>query len=481
MQPIPVALGVRSNPGREKTTGSARLVNCYVEAAGEEGKAQLPIYACNGFTSFVTLTSGGAVRAGLSYDSATTYWVSGSNVYKVTSAGTVTTIGAVASSGHVGMARNRAGQIGIVISGTYYVIDSDVLSTVDVSSFPTTFVDIVTMDGYFILIGSDGEWYVTAIDNATSIDGLDFEQTQSSPDGLVAGSTRASDLVLFGERSTEFWNNSGTGDFPFSRVTAKQFGCYAVGTVAELLAIGSGRSAADTVVFAASSDQGAFTGVALLEGYEAVKISPPELDRLIRAETSPDNLTATAWSQDGHSFYVISGTGWTWSYDTSTGFWHERESGTLGRWQCSHAVQVGTKTLVGDYAAGTLYEMKPDAYDEAGTRLTVTIVTPPVHAWPNPLRFYGLYADMVSGVGLTSGDDADTEPTVSMRHSNDGGNTWTAARTRKVGASGAYGRRVKFMMLGQSREDGKVFELTMSARTVKGVLGLATTSIAVTA
>jgi len=106
----PISLGIRSNPGRDGADGAARLINCYVENAGDEGKAKYPIYACEGFTSFGTVSSGGLTRALLNLDGSTMYGVSGQRIFRVNQSGTCTDMAAFATSGHVTMARNRRRQ-----------------------------------------------------------------------------------------------------------------------------------------------------------------------------------------------------------------------------------------------------------------------------------------------------------------------------------------------------------------------------------
>jgi hypothetical protein len=270
---VPLALGVQSNPGRAPAAGSARLVNCYVEQAGEEGKSPLPIYASEGLSPFATLTGGSTIRAAIGYDDAAFYAVSGTSVYRVLAAGGTTAAlsGSISGAGRVGIARNRAGELGIVAGGVYYKVASDgtTLSTVDTSSLTGTLVDIVHIDGYFVLLMDTGEWYITAIDDAGAISELDFEDTASSPDGLVAGAKRGGDLVLFGEQSTEFWTNTGGGDFPFSRVTSKQYGCLSAGSVKALLMVAPGAPATEVIAFVGTTSEGAPAGVFLVDGYDA--------------------------------------------------------------------------------------------------------------------------------------------------------------------------------------------------------------------
>lgn len=417
-----IKLGTRSNPARADAVSVARLINCIVEAAGEEGAATLPLYACDGFSSFATLPGGGAVRALLAYSSTVLYAVSGAKLFKVTSAGAVTDLGTVASTGIVTMGRNRRepnGQIGLSSGGTFYVLEADVLTTVSLAALGSagTLVAVLSHHGYFLLLMSNGEFFISSVDAGTALDPLDFAASNANPDGLISGAVRGDDVVLFGERSTEFWRDTGANDFPYERSATTGLGCYAQGTIANVIAAGE-SGVTDSVVWAATDATGAYAGVMILDGYSGRKISPPDLDRRIMA-AAPDTLSAFSYASRGHVFYVISGTDFTWQWDATTGFWCERTSSGLERWRISTAAVLANATLVGDYATGTLYTLS-------------------------------------SSLALAS------DSALTIRQSNDSGATWSAARTLTVGQTGNRTQRFKALRFGQSKEDGKVFEMVIT-------------------
>lgn len=430
MPMTPIALGLRSNPGRANADGAARLINCYAEDAGDEGKIRFPIYACEGFDAFGTVPSGGDTRALLAFNTSSAYGVSGQQLIKVDQAGSVTVLGAFATSSTVQMVRNRKSpnaQIGIVSAdGLFRIIDTtdDSVVTPTIPS-GTMFHGIAQLDGYFILTQLNGEWYITAIDNGTNIDELDFARAESNPDGLVAPSVRGSDLVLFGTKSTEFWQNTGNGDFPFERSTSQSYGCYAHGTVKEV---------DGTIIFAATNGDGAYWGIRMLGGYDAQKISTHAVDRAVQAEASAGTLKSTVWSVNGHTFYAISGTAFTWVYDTVTGLWHERQSDGLSRWRVSEVCQFGSRILCGDYSTGQLFTMSTSVY---------------------------VASDSV----------------VNLYHSNDNGETYVGPRARTIGGTSNRTQRFRWNRLGQSKEDGKVIKIEITNAVKEDTMGVSMTII----
>ena len=61
-------------------------------------------------------------------------------------------------------------------------------------------------------------------------------------------------------------------------------------------------------------------------------------------------------------------------------------------------------------------------------------------------------------MGTTSGQGVD--PLISLRYSDDGGKTWSDARTRELGALGEYDTRVRWDMCGSGRD--RVWEVSVS-------------------
>src|SRR5690606_21275314 len=103
---IPLEIGTQSNPGRYGQDGNARLINCYPEEIGKEGKHPVPVYASAGLGDFATLLHGAGVRAMLDVDGYM-YTVAGRSIYRVSQVGAVLRIGGLGVDGHVTMARNR--------------------------------------------------------------------------------------------------------------------------------------------------------------------------------------------------------------------------------------------------------------------------------------------------------------------------------------------------------------------------------------
>lgn len=389
----PIDLGSRSNPGRYGADGTARLINMYMEDAGGEGKAPKPLYACAGLKAFASIANTTGVRASIVVQNYL-YAVIGRLCYRFDAAGTAKFLGGIPTDGPVYMARNGRApfpQIGVVSDGLYFVIEGDVFSQVIIAGLPAS-TSIAVLDGYFILPSTNSGWYVSDQNSGKVVDLLSFANAESDPDEIVRAATRERELVLFGSASTEWWQDTGGADFPFTRSQAITTGCLSAQSVARV-----------DRTLAWIADDGT---VRLMQGYAGQRVSTHAVERSIADDAQPDKISGCAWFNRGHWFYCISGATFSWQFDMATGLWVERLSYGLPRWRIATAARFGTRVIAGDYATGRLYDMAEAYADEDGAEMICTIRTPQVHGFPYRTRHLGLYLDFVPGVGLNQvGDD----------------------------------------------------------------------------
>jgi hypothetical protein len=454
---IPVSLGTTSNPARFHQGGTARLTNCYAEQLGEEGKVPWPIYAADGLGNFASLSGATAGVRAMIVVGGVLYVVAGTSFYSVTAAGVVTSLGAIPTTGPVYMRRNRRAtnpDITIVSDGLMYnyrtslnqVTDADLLAP----------LSLAYVDGYMATASTLGKWQIGAIDDASAWDALDVTRAESNPDEVIAIHEYAGFLVPFGEVSTEFWDNTGDADFPFSRVATKDYGCGAKNSIAVV---------GETLAFVAHDRT-----VRMLQGYDAVRISNHAVERDIESIADRDTITATSWSKGGNQFYALTSADWTWVY--LNGRWHQMKSYDRDNWRVSKVVDFDGTLIAGDADSGTLYVMSSDFGDEAGNPLVMEVVPPAVHAFPYRLRFNTAFIDVEAGVGINSDDAEDVSPELMLSWSDDGGATFGAERRIALGVDGQRRTRVRTHRLGTAGEDGRVFKFSISAKVARGLYGL---------
>jgi len=474
---IPISLPSAQNQSRSGLVASTTLVNCYRESEGPDAKNQFSLVAVNGWSTWATLTgASGGVRRMINLDSELLA-VAGRQLYTVMPDQSVTLVGGVVSDGLVTMARNRQSpdpQCVIVSDGLWYIYQGGTLTAGNDPDLESP-IYVTQKDGYFVFLALSGKFTISGIDE-TTIDGLDFATAQTSADQGVALATRGTDLLIFGSRSTEFWINTGAADFPFELQAYRGYGCYSAGSVAEITALIDGRMV-DSVVWAATDEHGKFTGVYLLAGYEANKISTYEIDRAIEAETAPEDMRGFSWSENGHVFYTITGTNFSYTFDTVEKTWHTRRSQTYSYWRASCHETFAGLTLFGDNVSdgsgAYIYESDIDTYLAGSDSIQMEVQVPIVHAWPYELSLNRVALDAVTGVGLNSTDDDLANPEVVFDVSRDGGANFGTERHRNVGAQGQTQRRIEWWGCGPIPRQGAVLRFRYSPGVKRIMMGVA--------
>jgi hypothetical protein len=474
MPVIPLEIGTQSNYGRYGQDGAARLINCYAEELGKEGKHPYPVYGSAGLGLFATLTDGGSIRAMMDLDPHL-FAVAGRAIYRVDGAGFVEQIGGMPSDGLVTMSRNRkspTSQITVTCDGISKIITGTSVADLEDSDLPPANSNFF-MGGYTVFTHANGRFSWSAIDESSIIDALDFASAESNPDGLLIGKPLGQHAVLFGSRSIEFHMLTGS-DAVFERSHVIRVGCYAAGSVAEVPII-TPQAVTDSIAFAAADLQGSYAGVCLVENLSSRKISTHAVDRAVRDEPDPLSITSCAWSDGGHAFYCISGSTFSWCWDSATGQWHERLSYGLARWKVRSVQQFAGGLIAGDHTSNRLYRMANTIYAEDGDHLIMTLQTPPVHSFPEALEFLALHIDAIPGVGLVDGVAEEIDPHMMVSWSDDGGKSFSPPRLLAIGVAGETVKTIKTTRLGQSKRGGagRTFRFSVSVAVVRGIMGAA--------
>lgn len=478
-EPVPIALGKGSRKARFGQKGVAEFVNAYVEDLGDGTKTGLSVSAIAGSELFATLTSGNGVRAMLGVDQLSSLMVvAGRLLFRVgIGGGTVSAVGGVPSDGHVTIAHNRATpnpHVVAVCDGAWFIYQGGTFTEGSDPDLPPP-VAVVEHNGYFVFLISDGRWFIVGPDSV-SVDALLAAEAESNADGLVMGAARGQDLLLFGSESLEVWNDTGAADFPYTRSLTLSVGCYAAGSVSNIIAQAGGRLV-DTVIWAATDSKGSFAGVYMLDGFTPVKISTGEVDRLIKAETDPRVLRSMAWTDEGQeevrSFYAISGTAFTMVFDTRTGEWHARKSAGLERWRYDCHAAIGGQHIFGHYSSNELHAQDVSLGTEDGDQIPWSVTIPTIHMFPFAFRVNALYADALTGVGLVSSNAQDSQPKLLIDYTKDGGNSWATVRFVSLGTAAQAYVRVKERLFGRCDKNGIAFRFRSFAAVARSIQQLA--------
>jgi len=297
---------------------------------------------------------------------------------------------------------------------------------------------VVFIDGYFACSTDSKKWIISALNDGTSWDALDFGSAESDPDAIVAPIVYNNQIYLTGSETTEGFQNIGGAGFPFQRSNIfLDKGCYApftlVATNQRFFMVGGGKDE-DPAIW-------------MFQGNQFQKISTNAIDTILSSysDSVVNAAFALSWAKRGQYFVSFTFTDRTLVFNMTTGLWHEQKSGipnsdgdlVQSAWRVNSLVSAYGYTIVGDAEDGRVGILDTELLSEYDNNL-IRLFNPPVIAnGGNPFRMPMIELTIESGIGDLEVED----PQISMALSKDG-KTFNYERNRSMGKIGEYGRRV---------------------------------------
>jgi len=458
-----------SSPGASSQESAGRLINAYAEPLGKDVEAKkgfappavvwrkspgLSLFGASVKTGF---------RGGLLVGS--TLYAAWNNAATTFTSGAVETslTGTLNGTEKVFWARNNkvpTPDVVCVAPGTGgFIVTSSAVSSWSAANAPNS---VSFMDSYFLLTYGDGT--IQASDqNATTINTLNKTTAQSKPGGLTRGLPFNGQFFAlgpnFGEVYTDTANATG---FPFSRSYVLQRGLLSPYAIA-----GHEDGFASALIWVADD----YSVVQHNGTPNPLKISPPDLDRLIAGVADKTTLEASVYISQGHPKWVLSCQAFTWEFDLGSQKWNERASYQQPRWRAISGISAFGKWIAGDTQAGQLIYVDPNAYNEVGNPLVFQIESGPVLNFPNRTRVARADFNFVVGVGQATGQDPiATDPSVGISWSDDGGINWSQEYVRKLGRQ-ATPQRITMLRTGMTGVQGRRWRLKVSDPVYVAFLG----------
>lgn len=416
---------VQTSPGAKSQEAGGRIINGYVDALGDQAPNKTVIRRGPGLVNFGTSSRTG-FRGAIEVNDVL-YVAFEDHLEKWTSAGGVSvSVGALNGSKRGFFAANNnttPDKVFVDPDGNIAVFTpTSVTNSYPDADLPApNSVDF--LDGYLVFTIADGRAFATDL-NSTAVNSLSFGKAEAKPDGLVRVVAWGGRLLLFGNQTTEVWTDQATIPFPFARSTVIPRGLagpYCVAGYEDGFSRGPIFVGDDNCVYA-------------LQGYTPTKVSTPDIDGKIEAISDKTTLEATAYMSRGHAFWQLSCPEWTVVLDISTSQWFERDSYLQSRSRIAGAISVFSKWLTGDVQTGNLQQIVTTANDEIGDPLRLRVESGPVMDFPGGTVVGRADFYFVTGVGQAEGQDPiQTDPTVEIAWSDDGGLTWSNPILRKLG------------------------------------------------
>lgn len=220
-------------------------------------------------------------------------------------------------------------------------------------------------------------------------DSLERYEAESCPDRLMCLVVSHNEVLVFNERTIEFFQNTTNPEdianhIYFTRVGLPvEVGCASV----------RGAVRMDNAVYFIGSDGGFYR----LEGSTPVRVSTHAIEQ----DWSQHDLSkafCTVWEDRGHKVvYTTIPSGHTWGYDVATRKWHRRQSKGLKRWRLNTLFKWGGDWYGGAYNSGHIYRLDWDYTKEGCDELDSFFTTGVLHDEGNPVTLHGVRVEYDSG------------------------------------------------------------------------------------
>lgn len=470
MSAVPIPWPLSSSPGANPQESAGRLINCYAEPLGKDIEAKkgfTPPPAVwrksAGLTQFGTSANAGF--RGMLLVAGSLYSAWSGKASRFDSAGAETTLtGTLTGTEKVFWARNNAGTPDIVCvapsTGAFTVSSTAVIAFADPDiGAPNS---VCFMDSYFIFTSGDGTLQASGQNNV-SIATTDKTTAQSKPGGLTRGVAFNGQLVALGPAFGEVYADTAnpTG-FPFTRSYTIQRGLLSPYALA-----GHEDGFGSALIWVADDNS-----VVQHNGTpNPLKISPPDLDRLIAGVANKNDLEASVYISGGHPKWRLTCSTFTWEFDLGSQKWNERSSYQQLRTRGISGCSAFGKWIVGDTQSSKLLYIDQTAYSEVGNPHMFQMESGPVQNFPNRTKVARADFNFATGVGIATGaDPIATTPTVGISWSDDGGLNWSRELTRQLGVQ-ATQSRITLLRTGMTGSQGRRWRIKVSDPVYVSFLG----------
>ena len=474
MKNVPL-FGTGVNSYSQVVTRQRRL-NCLLDIRQDQDKSGVVAVGTPG--SFVWVNLPTYPVWGTRVVGTTLYVVSGTVLYKIYPGGSYSALGSLPTVAQQVSMSDCTSQLIIVdgVAGYTYTFLTSTLAAITDANFPGVSpagpapTSVTFLNSSFYVNSPGSRTFV----KSQPLDGTlwtpyVFGTKENASDLLLEVDVINGTLVLWGQTTTEFWQDAGLSPLPVQRIngSTQNWG---------LAAIHSHSHVGNTEMFLGVNPDGGIR-VILLNGYTATPVSTSDIDSLIASFSIVEDATALVYSAYGHSVYQLTfpSANRTICYDLVTQMWHEAQTGLdpVGRHYANLGFTFAKKNYVTDYESGDIYQLDMDTYTDNGQPIRREVCSRHIRADGNELYLDQLALEFETGVG----NAVVPNPVVTLRVSRDGGRTFGPEKTKPLGAVGKFIRRARFKRLGSSTDIVVMIAVTDA---VKFVLANGSATIEVT-
>ena len=432
-----------------------RRINCLVERRAEADRTTYAVIGRPGLSSFISTLGNSPSRGLWAVNSLATpllFTVNQGTLYSINNAGVVSIIGTIGTTaGDVSMADD--GTYLVLVDGTngywYNMQTPGALTQIVDGNFTTNPQTVCWMDQYFIVTAGDSRQFQLSqispsVDPATW-PAIQINFTGTGASALQAGIADHSTLHLFAQEYTEYWQNTGSPDFPFAAIpgSAQEFGLASPWSLTKY----------DNSLTGVFRNKMGGVNVSKMSGFRLERLSDHDIEYILAnySAASIGSCTGYAFMIGGHPLYLVNFPNeatWVWNGLSQT--WTEWTDPDGERfWGNKFAVFQG-RLCVADYRDGNIYQFSLSTFDDNGSLVRTELVSK--HIWQDD-KYVGIQRiqiDIESGSGLAVGQGS--APVMDLMVSKDGGRSFYSVGFSSMGAIGEYTTRVVWNSLGAARD-----------------------------
>lgn len=439
--------------GISPSISAQRRVNCYVQMQQDNDRTSFSLVGCPGLTSFAS-TGGQPSRGMWAVNSLTTpllFTVHGNTLYSINNAMVQTAIGTIdTNSGNVSMADD--GTFLVIVDGSFgYVYNMSTgagPTKITDGNFTTSPKTVTWQDLYFIVnSGATNQFQLSQISPSVSASTWPAEQigfTGSGPGALQACISANTILHLFADVNTEFWQDAGVPDLPFTVIpgAAQEFGLASPWSLCKY----------DNSVAGVFKNKMGEVNISRMSGFRLQQLSNTELDYIINQYSTTSDAQAFGYMNGGHPMLQVTFPTQeaSWEFDGFSKAWGERQATDGGRYWADKFATFQDRRLVSDYRNGNIYEIDPEVFTDDDETIPMEVVSKHIYSENKFISIPQLQVDIQAGVGTVSGQGEN--PQIDLLVSKDGGRSFTSVGFASMGKIGQYTTRVIWRRLGRARD-----------------------------
>jgi len=413
-----------------------RALNWYARAFPTGASGELMLAPCPGFSKRKDIGAGD-VRAMLALG-VFLYIAAGGKLWRLNyNTGALTELGNIADDVATTMATTGT-DVAVCAGGGLRAWSTDTASFHNpTATLPFSDIGSVAAgDGYFVATEITGKRFAySGLNDARTWDALDFYSAEADPDQIKRVVNAFQEFWIFGESTCEVWSVVGGSDV----LSRNPGGVFDTGIAWKASAV-----QLDDALYWVGDDKVVYRA----RGYQPQRVSQEGVEALLQDYDEDDALKFFRYVWKGHSFYVIRFPDRpAWVYDTTTGLWHERNTGAdrADPWLACCATEWQGVQVLGT-PSGKVVDI--GGLTDDGATIAREAVSVPFVVGDEYVTMRGLTAHLKTGE-TDLGRDAQVSLEV-RRKTYDDWRTWSVERWRSLG-DGGEDKVARWHALGRAR------------------------------